>query len=95
MNNVLVERYETLRSFALDRQGVVAQRKSDYMRFIRNGMGAWIDEEAIKVPDQPTSEAVFAKTTENSDFHPCCEPQILQTIAGILFKKIKETTCYC
>ena len=95
MNTIFVERYESLRLFALGRQEMAIQHQNDYLLFIRKGMNAWIADKAIKAPDAPTAEVVFEEIAQKNAFQTNCEPQIMQTIADILFKKIKETPCYC
>ena len=89
---LIIERYESLRLFALDRQQ--KHWKSDHAQFIRKGMSSWIVEETIKTPVEAKTDVGFANTNKN-DCQSDCGPQIMQTIADILFKKIKDNKCYC
>jgi hypothetical protein len=90
---LVIERYESLRLFALDRQQ--KHWKRDHTQFIRKGMSSWIAEETIKTPVEPKTNPGFSNANQKNDFQSDCEPQIMQTIADILFKKIKDNKCYC
>lgn len=92
---LIIERYESLRLFALDRQKTQIQWQNDYTRFVREGMSSWIVKGVIKMPDEPKVDLVIGDIDPKIDSQLYCKPQITQTIADILFKKIKETICYC
>lgn len=93
---LIIERYESLRVLALDRQQKHIHWQNDHTRFIHTGMSSWIAEETTKAPVEPKVDVAFVNFDQKNDFQPDCEPQLMQTIADILLKKIKENNkCYC
>lgn len=80
-NTELSEQYEDLRLFAIDKQTIQAQQ--GYMWFVCKGMLSWLVEKSTnKVDVQPIQ-------MKGKDLQLLHQPQIMQTIADILLKKIK------
>lgn len=90
----IIERYENLRSVALNRSQKHFHWQNNHLRFIRNGMSFWIVEETINTLVKPKVDTALVNVDQQIDFQSDCDPQIMQTIADILFKKIKDNKCY-
>lgn len=76
---LVIERYENLRSFALDSQQHV-HWQNDHIRFVRKGMISWMVEDGIKAPIESKIDAPFANVDQKNECQPNCETQIMQTI---------------
>lgn len=81
LNDELIKQYEGLRLFAVSKQPTQCQQ--GYMWFVCKGMMSWLVEKSA------TEKADAPLQVEKNDLQPLLYPQIMQTIADILLKKIK------